>query len=133
MEEVTHSRVTISEKGKSVTFRNAARLPFRKLRVDNCLITNGARADWIITKVGVASAVVELKGRDVRHAIDQLFETIAHPESDAWLENPVKLLIICAKFPSFDTQVARAQLRAKRMGMSLKIVCRTFECDIENL
>jgi hypothetical protein len=133
VDRIAHSRVTVSEKGKTVTFKNPHNLTFEKVRVDGCLVTEGARADWIVTKVGVASAVVELKGRDVAHAIDQLFATVDNQKCKELLERPVKLLVVCAKYPSFDTMVARAQIRARKLGMSLKVVCRTFDCEIEQL
>jgi hypothetical protein len=133
VEQVTHSKISVSEKGKTVTFANQSRAKHERVRVDDCMVKSGPRADWIITKVGVGSVVIELKGRDVGHAVDQIFATISHQDCIQWIERPTKLLIVCAKFPSFDTKIARAQVRARKQGMSLKIVCRSFSCTVEEL
>lgn len=133
VEVVNHSRVVVKEKGKQVTFLNPSQEIFHRIRVDGCLVTQGPRADWIVSKDAAGSVIVELKGRDVEHAVDQLFATINHPSCTPWLTKPTKLLIICAKFPAFDTKVARAQVAARKLGMTLKVVCRTFECQIDQM
>lgn len=133
VENISYSRVTVAEKGKQVTFLNPDRAAFQRVKVDGCIIKNGARADWIVSQEGHGSVVVELKGRDVEHAIDQVFATVSHPDCIPWLTTPTRLLIICAKYPAFDTKVAKAQLSAKRCGLSLKVVCRTFECNVSQL
>ena len=133
MERVSHSHITVSEKGKAVTFRNDSRAAYEKVRVDDCLVTVGPRADWIVTKIGVSSVIIELKGKDVDHAVDQLFATVQNAECKKWIEKPTKMLIVCAKYPAFDTKVARAQVRDRKLGMSLKVVCRTFTCDLSEI
>lgn len=133
MEQVSHSRITVQEKGKSFTVLNPERKDYERVLVDNCQVKEGPRADWSIRKVGDRSVVVELKGRNVEHAIEQLFATVSHPNCVEHIERKNALLIICAKYPSFDTMVAKAQVRARKIGMSLRVVCRNFECTIDNL
>lgn len=133
VERISHSRITVSEKGKTVTFINDDRNTYERVRVDNCLVTSGPRADWIVTEVGVSSVIIELKGKDVDHAVDQLFSTISNTECKPWLEKSIKMLIVCAKYPSFDTKVARAQVKARKLGITLKVICRTFSCELSQL
>lgn len=113
-----------------MTFLNPAGEEYCLLRVDGCAITDGPRSDFIISRVGSVSVIIELKGRDVGHAVDQLFFTVSNNNVAEYLEKRRKLLIVCAKYPSFDTKVAKAQVRAKKLGMTLRVVCRSFECDI---
>jgi hypothetical protein len=133
VEIVNDSKIKVAEKGKSVIFLNPQRVEFKRIKVDNCLVKTGSRADWIISKTGGVSVIVELKGRDVGHAIEQLFATLTHIDCTDWLNYPTKLLVICAKYPSFDTKVARAQVRARKLGTTLKIVCRSLECSIDQI
>jgi hypothetical protein len=130
VENTRSSKITVSEKGKSVTFLNPDRKLFKKIRVDNCVVNLGPRADWIISKTNDVSVIIELKGRNVDHALEQIFATFAHKDCSEWLGLRVKLLIICAKYPSFDTKIAKAQDKARRLGTTLKIVCRSLECDV---
>ena len=133
VERVTHSKITVSEKGKSLTIINDSRDEYDLVNVDGCLVKDGPRADWIISKPDDVSAVVELKGRDVGHAVDQIFATLSNPRCENYLAGNVKLVIVCAKYPSFDTKVAKAQVRAKKSGASLKVICRALECRIGEL
>ena len=132
-EIVTHSSVVVSERGKTVAFLNADQKEFCRLRVDGCAIKVGPRADYVVSKVGSISVVIELKGSDVGHAVDQLFATVANEAIAEYLEVRQRLLIVCAEYPSFDTKIAKAQVRARKGGMTLKVVCKSFECDIEQI
>lgn len=133
VEELRHSRIKVSEKGKSLVVINSVNAVFRRGRIDSCLIKEGARADFFVTKVGAGTLIVELKGRDIGHALEQLFATVNSTECMNWIEAPIKLIIICAKYPSFDTFVARGQLRARRLGMDLKVICRSVEAEFERI
>jgi hypothetical protein len=134
IERVRHSRLMVTEKGKSVTILNPERDELIRVRVDGCLVTNqDRRADWIITHPGVGSAIIELKGRDVEHGVSQLLATIGRPDCQEFLQRPVHLLVICAKYPSFDTRVARAQVEAKKRGMNLRVICRSFESRMNGI
>ena len=135
VEEVSHSNVTVGDRGCKWTanFPNGDKVPFRKVRVDGCIVNDGPRADWIVSKVGVGSAVVELKGKDVQHACEQVFATLDHDDCQEWLEEKRSLLIVCSRVPSFDTSIAKAQTKARKKGVRLKAVCRGGDFSIEDL
>lgn len=133
VERVSHSNITVHERGRRANFPNPARESYLRVRVDDCLVTAGPRADWIITKEGVGSVVLELKGRDVQHACEQVFVSLVHADCQPWLEERRALLIVCAKYPAYDTGVQRAQERARQLGVRLKVVCNQAELDLESL
>lgn len=132
-ETVTHSNVLVEEHGMRANFRNVDRSPFRRVRIDNCVITEGPRADWIVSKIGTGSVVVELKGKDVEWACNQLFTTLSHPDCQIFLEDRRALLIVCSRNPLHDSKSAKLQEHARRKGVRLKIVCKSSDCAIETL
>src|SRR5579862_4583819 len=68
------SRIKFEERGRIAIFVNPDRAVYLRVRIDDCEITTGSRADWLIRK-GDADVVLELKGRDVDHALDQVVAT----------------------------------------------------------
>lgn len=135
VEEVTHSNVKVADRGSrwGANFPNARQDKFRKIRVDGCLVNDGPRADWIVTKLGVGSAIIELKGKDVEHACNQVFATLSHPDCQDWMEKKRALLIVCSRVPSFDTAIGKAQTRARKAGVRLTVDCRGGDFSIEKL
>lgn len=133
VEQVRHSNVTVEERGRRANFLNPSNARFLRAKVDNCLIKQGVRADWIVTKVGVGSVIVELKGSDVAHACDQLLVTLVHQATQEWLEERRTLLTICSRRPSNDTRAQRAEERARKLGLRLRIYCNQRDIVIEDL
>lgn len=133
VDETDVTNITVKERGRRVNFENPKRARFRKVQVDQCLITEGERADWIISAIGVASIIIELKGCDVEHACAQLFTTLKHDLSQEWLEKTKVLLIICARYPQYDTRIARYMESAKKLGCRLKIYTNERSVTVEEL
>jgi hypothetical protein len=73
-ETLTHTRIKVDDKRslRWAVFLNPAQTTIRKVRVDGCLVSGSIAADWIVSKADCADVVVELKGRDVGHAIQQI-------------------------------------------------------------
>lgn len=120
----TDSNISVKERGRSANFKNPTRSQFLQVKVDKCLI-NGKekKADWIVTKVGVGSVIIELKGHDLDQACRQLKATLDHPNCTPWLEAKKSMLIVCSRYPSIDTSVQRLRTAARRQGMRLTVVC----------
>lgn len=69
--------ITFSENNKRINFHNPSSKPYKKVKVDGCAITSGCRCDDLLVSTDeVEEHYVELKGVDVKHAIDQLEHTI---------------------------------------------------------
>lgn len=86
------------------------------MRVDGCLIADGSlRADFIISKPGVVDVIVELKGKDILHARDQIAATLAFWKTHPPFSDKIAGLIICSRSPmaSSDLQVMKAKAKIK--------------------
>jgi hypothetical protein len=110
------SKPKVEQNGRKAVFLNPEKVPIKKVRVDGCLIVgNTLKADYILCLPNVVDVIVELKGKDIYHARDQIVATLlfwrAHPPFSA----KVAGLIICSKSPmsSSDLQVMKAKVRIR--------------------
>jgi hypothetical protein len=116
-EWLTHARVTVKAHGRAATFLNPDKAQIRRVDVDCWLRSNATiRSDFIICKAGMVDVVVELKGKDIFHAIDQILATV-----ELWRRTPVcsgKLgaLIVFTRSPERSTmlETLRTKLLIKR-------------------
>lgn len=77
IQKTSDSLIVFEEKGKKITFVNKARKSYLKISVDNVAITDGTKCDCALAADGSDfEAFVELKGKDVSKAIEQLIATI---------------------------------------------------------
>ncbi len=75
--------------------------------------------------------LVELKGSDIKHACEQLMKSVEHIAVQHVLAQKLGFLVICSRYPRFDTAVAKAkQLIAKKHKAGCHVVCRQGEFDI---
>ncbi|AZI35824.1 hypothetical protein [Caenibius tardaugens] len=81
----------------------------------------------------MGSVIVELKGKDLDHACQQVMATIAHADCQPWLEAKRGILIVCSRYPSFDTSVAKAKVAARKRGIRLSVVCDKADTEFEKV
>jgi hypothetical protein len=126
----------VEEQGRSANFTNQDRTVIRKIRVDGCLITTGVRCDWILSHPTVVDVLIELKGTDVNHALEQLERTI-----EVWLLHPERIgisklsaLVVCSQYPRFNTTIARKQQEfAERFRAPLRVKSRNQKYDFGSM
>ncbi|HEX8531886.1 MAG TPA: hypothetical protein VF646_17755 [Cytophagales bacterium] len=96
------------ELGKEITILKPAHLTVCRVRIDDCLITSGdsAKCDYFFrvceTKVNI---LVEFKGKDVLHAVDQIVKTFLILNKQLKQEpNALEGYIISSSVPSTAEQ-----------------------------
>ena len=86
-EESTGSTITVRARGRFAAFRNSDRAKIKKIDVDCWMPSNvTVKTDYIVCKPGMVDVFVELKGKDIDHAVEQILATAAK-----W-----KVLPVCA-------------------------------------
>jgi hypothetical protein len=135
VEDINHPKVLVGEKGRKAVFLNSERAQYLRIHVDGCLIKDDStkKSDFIVTKKGVGSVVVELKGKDLRTARQQLFATLDHEKCCCWLEKRKAMLIVCSRVPAFTTSDANFKEECRRRGLRCTTVCNEREVHIEDL
>jgi hypothetical protein len=130
----TDSIVRVHEGKRSASFKNQDRKEYQRIKIDNCVVREGIRADYLINERGNASALIELKGKNVEHAAVQLFTSVEHDEVRPLLEDRVGFLVICSRYPRFDSFVLKAKQKAARIYKAgFHVVCDRGEFDINKI
>lgn len=130
IETVTHSRIKVEELKRKATFRNPTNKPYKKGRIDGCLVKEGIRADYFVDGEG-KSVLVELKGCDIDHACAQLFAAVEHANVKPHLSEKIGFMIICSRYPSHNTSVQLSAAKARRRyGAKLLVFTREREVDM---
>lgn len=134
VEETSVSKIKLEECGRKVVFLNPANDAHHVTRVDGCVIKSGSRADWIVSRAGVGHVIVELKGTDVGHAIQQIEATAAFCTAKSLIDGPVGALIMCRQVPKAmsSLQAATHRLR-KKFGVALRVSSSSYEFSLSDL
>jgi len=132
IETIRDSKVRVTDAGtaKSAILLNPERIRVRRIRVDNCLAPErSAAADWVVSKPKVVDVIIELKGKNVDHAVDQIQSTLTF-----WSEHyehedgqVIGAWIVCSEYPRASTKVARYRERLRSRGTILLFSTRNGE------
>ena len=100
IETVRDSKPKVEENGRKAIFLNPERVSIKKVRVDGCLIKeDGLKADYIVSKPEVIDVIVELKGKDIYHARDQILATLPFWRAYPSFSTKIAGLIVCTRSP----------------------------------
>lgn len=100
IEEVNHPRVTVRAHGRSATFLNSSRVAIKKIDVDCWLpVTTGPKSDYLLCKSGIVDVIVELKGKDIDHAIEQILATLKQWKSMGHCSPKTGALVVFTRSP----------------------------------
>lgn len=113
VKDVTDRLLTLAENKRKCVFKNPEKHPLKKITVDGCQIIENAKCDYLVIDHSQNEYFVELKGKDLPHAVEQLEESIrrlsnmnAHTKKFA--------LIVASRYPSNDTTIQRAKAIFKK-------------------
>lgn len=109
---VKSPRIVLSERKCSITFLNPSRQAVRKIHIDGCVITRGERCDYLLVTTDSTEHYVELKGRDVGHAIEQIRATIRELSLDASRQKKHSY-VVCTRCPMAGPDIQKHRLRFK--------------------
>lgn len=132
LQNVNHKKIRVGENGRNAIFLNPSQETYTIGQIDGCLIDEGVRCDCFVSN-SQNIALIEFKGCDVDHACQQIFATASHRSIKPHIANKDKLfLIVCSRFPRYNTDVQRYQSKAKQQySANLRIVCNKVELKLE--
>lgn len=112
IEKVRDSRVRVADPGtaRRAVLLNPDRAQVRRIRVDHCLAPIGeVSADFVVSKPNLVDVIVELKGKNVDHAVKQIESTCAFWSGHAEYATGqlIGAWIVCSEYPRASTKVAR--------------------------
>ena len=98
--ELNDSKITVKRDGRRATFDNSDRTTIKRIDVD-CWIPSAstAKADYIVSKPGVVDVIVELKGKDIVRAVEQIARTLARWKDVPPFSDRIGGLIVFTRCP----------------------------------
>lgn len=105
-QEVNDSNISFKDNGNSrcqLIYLNPNRITVTKYRVDGCLITDGKKCDFKMDCPNFEH-YIEIKGKDIYHACDQIESTINQLSIDS-RRYPKKSFVIATGFPIMNGKI----------------------------
>ncbi len=135
IEEVDYKIITCFENGRKVNFINNKQRKMQRIHIDGCIIPKGSTAcDYLVRHVLAepnAEYFVELKGTDVKHAIEQLEASIKKLSKASSLIR-YAIVVSTHSHPAIRTDI---QLGKKRLmnkyGFSLIVKSMKYEHNLD--
>ena len=136
-EKTKASKIKVSENGKHATFINKEKALYHRIKVDGCMFNNETACDWLVTRHPTESVVIELKGVNVDHALNQIEVSFEKLQAAGKLTGKLGALIVCSKtsrHPSFTSKLQKMKEKlAKSYQAPLHIVTSNREYEISRV
>lgn len=112
MEELSDSKITVRRDGRRATFDNAARAVINRVDID-CWIPSAetVKADYILAKRCVVDVIVELKGKDIAHAVEQITTTLMRWRKASPFSDKIGGLIVFTRCPMRAAEIGDIKKR----------------------
>lgn len=122
-EELKDSKIKVKRDGRRATFQNPERETVKCVDVDRWIrSTDTAKADYIVAKPGLVDVIVELKGKDIRHAVEQVVATLTRWKNAPPFSKKIGGLIVFTRCPMSAAQTGDIKKRLlKNHGLWMEI------------
>lgn len=134
---IDDSRIKLSDpRSTSAMFKNEGRARHTKTKIDGCVVKDTTAADWLLKKDSVGAVIVELKGSDVAHALNQIRATVKIVKEHNLVRRGDRFgaLVVCNCTPKpvlTKIQIAKDELGKQKI--KLTVTSSTNEFQIEDL
>jgi hypothetical protein len=122
-EELSDSKVTVKRDGRRATFDNSDRAKVKRVDVD-CWIPSAetVKADFIACKPGVVDVIVELKGKEIAYATEQIVATLVRWKEAPPFSKKIGGLIVFTRCPMRAAEIGDTKKRLLRQhGLWMEI------------
>jgi hypothetical protein len=116
--------------GRSAVLLNPDRAEVRRIQMDGCLAPEGnASADFVLSLRTVIDVIVELKGKNVDHAVEQIESTRVYWSQHAEYDTgqAISAWIVCKEYPRVNRKVKKYQEKLRSLGGILKVTTKNGE------
>ena len=129
--EVSDSIIVLKEKGKSARFLNNSRSSYEKGVVDGCLITDSVPKCDGFVRAAEKVFLVELKGKDVQHAVGQIVNT-SKLLKDEFKGREIIPVIVTTRCPAVSSRPkALSDLKLISGKYCNKVILRSRKAEID--
>jgi hypothetical protein len=111
-EEHNDSKIMVKRGGRRATFSNDDRTKIKLVDVDRWMPNpNAAKADYIVAKPGVVDVIVELKGKDIKHGVEQIVSTLDRWRTAPPFSNKFGGLVVFTRSPIRSAEIGDMKKR----------------------
>lgn len=118
-------------------FLNPERVDFFRVKFDGCLVKNAVACDWLVIRQATDNILVELKGTDVEHALEQIEAAFEYMAREKLLADKNAALIVCSRphrTPKFSSKLQKARARlSERYKAPLHVVTARHEFIVDRV
>ncbi|MGA3949193.1 hypothetical protein ACI2TD_25590 [Ralstonia nicotianae] len=112
-------RIKVSEvKSRKAIVLNLKGEKFHVTNFDGCMVKNTVAADFVVSREAVGDLIIELKGKDVKHAMEQIIATASYLRDNEVAEGRVGGVVVCKEYPKTTTTI-----QTLKMGLKKKFDC----------
>lgn len=108
----TNKLVVFEEARSRLVIENKDEVKATKVTVDGCEITTGIRCDYMYL-IKDSEIYIELKGQDIKHAIEQIEATIKKLSSNS-KEQKKKSFVICTRSPLTSASIQNIRVKFRK-------------------
>lgn len=112
-ELVKHPKIVLAENRSKLVFNNPRRKKVRKILIDDCVIKEGIRCDYLLITEEDIEHFIELKGCDVEHALQQLSNSIEKVSASPF-KTPKLSFIVCTRHPALTPKMQKYKFDFKK-------------------
>jgi hypothetical protein len=132
MEKCTISnknRLIVFQENKSkLTINNKDRVEAKQIEVDGCQITDGIRCDFLLLAKDL-EIFIELKGQDLKHALEQIEATITQLSSDFRKKSKTSI-IVCTRSPLTSATILHKK-KIFRKKFNSELIIKNTPCNYD--
>lgn len=121
--ELNGPKITVKRDGRRAIFDNSESAIIRRVDLDCWILSSAtAKADFIVSKPGVADVIVELKGKDIAHAAKQIIATLSKWKTAPPFSKKIGGLIVFTRCPMRAAETSDMKKRLLRQyGLWMEI------------
>lgn len=117
--------ISLKENKSCFRFFNPERKEVKCILVDGCAITDGIRCDHLLIDANDSEHFIELKGRDITHAVEQLESSIRQLSTNKGLKYS---FIVSTRCPLSGTDIQNFKKRFKQ-GYNSELIIKNLICE----
>jgi hypothetical protein len=115
-------KIKVEANAIKAIFNNSDRVEIRIVDVDCWLVhETGLKADRVVSKPGVVDIVVELKGKNINHAMEQVLATCSRWKSVPPFSKKIGALIVFSRSPERSATIGDWKARLLKEGIWLEM------------
>ena len=132
LKQRTHPIISVNERKRKFVINNPNKKEVHQVTVDGCLPIKGIKCDYLFEVVDSKTVYyVELKGKDVKHALEQLLATL----SNSFIKSKhvgykKRCVVVSSRVPQMDPSVQRLQKQCRKQIKAI-LAIKNQRCEVK--